>query len=194
MLKGKGFHKFVISILIFSLIISASVFADSKMSSDDILDFEWDNPPEILTDEQVNELKSIGDGENSFDFETENPNSRINSSGGFSFNIGTGVTSDKFTLAKKYTSTNIRVNSQLVGAGGSNRTEFGITLYSKKQNSLVWKSEGFKKYKVCTVQSNLWSGLPLNATYYMHIRTPKVASSGKTVKGTGTISNFGSVK
>lgn len=194
MLKGEGFHKFVVSTLIFSLIITASVFADSKMSSDDVLDFELDNPPEILTDEQVNELKSLTDDENSFDFKNINPNSKISSNGSFSFNIGIGVTSDKFTLVKKYTSTNIRVNSQLEGPGGSDRTEFEITLYSKKPNSLVWRSEGFKKYKVGTVQSNFWSRLPLDATYYMYITTPKVASSGKTVKGTGTISNFGSVK
>lgn len=195
MILSKGKKLLIMAVVFVTLFSTSQVLAKATVetaSNEDVLDFEWDNTPEILTDEQMEELKNRSSED--FEFEDVDPMKRITSAGNFNFKIATGITSDKFSLARNLSSTAIRVNSWLSGGGGSNRTEFAITLYSKTSNGIFWKSEGLQKYTVGTTQSRHWYSLPVYGTFYMHVTTPRVPGAGKYVNGSGSISNFGSVK
>ncbi|NYB76155.1 hypothetical protein HZF24_18580 [Sedimentibacter hydroxybenzoicus DSM 7310] len=116
----------------------------------------------------------------------ENNLQRLDSQGNFTFEFGTSLSSDNFKITE--TSTKISVNSELIGAGGSDRTEYSITLYKKV--GILCVSQGTAKFDVGASQNATWSNLTKDGTYYIYMSTPKVASSGKYIKGTGKISNF----
>lgn len=179
MMKRKVLVMVILTVLLVQSVMVNGYAETINPESNEII---WDAPPEVLTEEEANSMRENSD---KIIFE-ENNGQRIDWNGNFTFDFGFSLSSDNFKLTK--TSTTINVNSDLVGAGGSDRTVYSITLYRK--SGLFWVSEGTEKFDVGKRQSATWSGLPSDGTFYIYMSTPTVASAGKTIKGTGKISNF----
>ena len=179
MMKRKVLAMVILTVL---LVQSVMVNGYAETINPGFNEIIWDAPPEVLTEEEANFMRE-NSGKIIFE---ENNGQRIDSNGNFTFDFEFSLSSDNFKLSK--TSTTINVNSDLVGFGGSDRTVYSITLYRK--SGLLWVSEGTGRFDVGKSQSATWSGLPADATFYIYMSTPTVASPGKSIQGTGKISNF----
>lgn len=179
MMKRKVLVMVILTVL---LVQSVMVNAYAETINPELNEIIWDAPPEVLTEEEANFMR-----ENSGKIIFEKNNlQRIDTNGNFTFDFEFSLSSDNFKLSN--TSTTISVNSDLVGYGGSERTVYSITLYRK--SGLFWISEGSKKFDVGESQKATWSNLPDDATFYIYMSTPTVASPGMRIQGTGKISNF----
>lgn len=182
MMKRKALVMVILTVLLTQSVV---VNAYAERINPELNEIIWDELPEVLTEEEMN-LISENSGKIIFE---ENNAQRIDTNGNFTFDFEYSLTSDNFKLSK--TSTKISVNSNLVGSGGSDRTVYSITLYRK--SGLLWISEGSKSFDVGKSQDGTWSNLAGDATFRIIMRTPTVASPGKSIQGTGKISNFKSI-
>jgi len=172
------FRKSLVLLVLTALLLNMFMLSSS---AEVIYDFDMDNLPEILTDEEMEYLSEI-----SGKIEITNSMARFNSQGEFDFEFQFSLTSGNFKITS--TSTVIGCNSHLEGSGGTERTQYGITLYEK--NGLSWKNKGTEIYKVGQYDSGSWSNLTANGTYRIIMTTPTVASNGMSIVGDGKISNF----
>lgn len=136
---------------------------------------------------QMQSIDEVAHSEDDGYFKFINPNSRITSKGAFTYEFYVGLSSDKFKLKSGATSTTISFDEYWSTGSGT----ISVTLYKGLGTSL-----GTKTYSAGYNASLTWTDLKDSDTYYFKMSNSdsNAAAAGRVVSGSGSISNFGSVK